>query len=88
MIILPFAAIFYVIVGYASLTTISIAFSAMGIFLFRAIQGNDPWIYVIFGICVSGTVVIIALRPNIQSLREGTERRVKLIKRIFKTQSA
>jgi glycerol-3-phosphate acyltransferase PlsY len=87
MIILPFALIFYVIVGYASLTTISIAFSAMGIFLFRAIQGNDPWAYVIFGICAVATVVI-ALRPNIQRLKEGTERRVNLIKQLFKSRNA
>ncbi len=84
MFILPFAMVFYVIVGYASLTTISIAFSAMSIFLYRAIQGNDPWIYLAFGISAVG-VVIIALRPNIQRLKEGTERRVQLLKKIFKT---
>lgn len=87
MIILPFASIFYVIVGYASLTTISIALSATGIFLYRAISGNDPWAYVIFGICAMATVVI-ALRPNLQRLKEGTERRVNLIKRIFNQKSA
>jgi len=86
MIILPFAAIFYVIVGYASLTTISIALSATGIFLIRAIQGNDPWAYVLFGVSAVAAVVI-ALRPNLQRLKEGTERRVNLLKRIFNKQS-
>ena len=86
MFILPFAAIFYVIVGYASLTTISIALSATGIFLIRAIQGNDPWAYVLFGICAVAAVVI-ALRPNLQRLREGTERRVNLLKWIFNKHS-
>ena len=83
MFILPFALIFYVIVGYASLTTISIATAAMGVFLVRAIKGNDPWGYVAFG-AAAMVLVVIALRPNIQRLKEGTERRVDLIARIFK----
>jgi len=87
MIIVPFAFIFYVIVGYASLTTISIALSATGVFLYRAIQSNEPWAYVIFGVCAM-TTVIIALRPNLKRLKEGTERRVFLLKRIFKPRSA
>lgn len=81
--ILPFAAVFYVIIGYASLTTLSIALSTTGIFLFRAIKGNDSWGYVFFGF-VAVILVIIALKPNIQRLKEGTERRVNLIERIFK----
>jgi glycerol-3-phosphate acyltransferase PlsY len=86
MIILPFASIFYVLVGYASLTTISIALSATAIFLYRAILGNDPWAYVIFGLCAV-TTVVIALLPNLKRLKEGTERRVNLLKRIFKPSS-
>ena len=84
MFILPFALLFYVIVGYASLTTISIATAAMGVFLVRAIEGNDPWGYVAFGAAAVVTVVI-ALKPNLQRLKEGTERRVNLISRVFKT---
>jgi len=83
MFILPFALIFYVVVGYASLTTISIAAAAMGVFLVRAIEGNDPWGYVIFGIAAI-IIVVFALRPNLQRLKEGTERRVNLIARILK----
>lgn len=83
MFILPFALIFYVVVGYASLTTISIATAAMGVFLVRAIGGNDPWGYVVFG-AVAMIIVAFALRPNLQRLKEGTERRVNLIARIFK----
>ena len=83
MIILPFAAIFYVVVGYASLTTISIAFSAAGIFLVRATKGINPWAYFFFG-AAALVVVVIALKPNIKRLKEGTERRVQLLKRIFK----
>jgi len=83
MFILPFALIFYVVVGYASLTTISIAAAAMGVFLVRAIEGNDPWGYVVFGIAAV-MIVVFALRPNLKRLKEGTERRVNLIARIFK----
>jgi len=83
MFILPFALVFYVVVGYASLTTISIAAAAMGVFLVRAIEGNDPWGYVVFGIAAI-IIVVFALRPNLQRLKEGTERRVNLIARIFK----
>jgi glycerol-3-phosphate acyltransferase PlsY len=83
MIILPLAAIVYVLVGYASLTTISIALSATGVFLIRAAKGTNPWAYAIFGAAALITV-IIALLPNIKRLKEGTERRVQLLARIFK----
>jgi acyl phosphate:glycerol-3-phosphate acyltransferase len=84
MFIVPFALLFYIIVGYASLTTISIATAAMGVFLIRAIEGHDPWGYVGFGIAAM-ILVILALRPNLKRLKDGTERRVNLIARIFKT---
>ena len=83
MIILPLALLFYVLVGYASLTTISIALSATGVFLVRALRGTNPWEYVFFGGAALLTV-IIALRPNIQRLINGTERHVKLLSQIFK----
>ena len=84
MFILPFALVFYIVVGYASLTTISIAAAAMGVFLVRAIEGNDPWGYVLFG-AAAIALVVIALKPNLQRLKAGTERRVNLIARVFKT---
>jgi acyl phosphate:glycerol-3-phosphate acyltransferase len=84
MFIVPFALIIYIFVGYASLTTISIATAAMGVFLVRAIAGNDPWGYVAFGVAAL-IIVVYALRPNLKRLQEGTERRVNLIARIFKT---
>jgi len=82
MIILPFAAVFYVVVGYASLTTISIAFSAMGVFTIRAAQGMNPWAYALFGVAALA-IVVYALRPNLIRLKEGSERQVKLLARIF-----
>jgi acyl phosphate:glycerol-3-phosphate acyltransferase len=83
MFILPFAFIFYVIVGYASLATISVAAAALGVFLVRAVEGNAPWVYVVFGAAATG-LVIYALRPNLKRLKEGTERRVNLIARVLK----
>lgn len=82
MIILPLASLFYLLVGYASLTTISIALSATGVFLVRALKGSNPWEYVFFGVAAL-LIVIIALRPNIQRLINGTERRVQFLSRIF-----
>jgi len=82
-IILPCAAIFYILVGYASLTTISIALSATGVFLIRAFKGMNPWAYVFFGVAAV-VVVVLALLPNLKRLKEGKERHVQLLTRIFK----
>ncbi len=82
MIIMPFALIFYVLVGYASLTTMSIAFSALGVFFVRAANGMNPWAYALFGAAALITVTL-ALLPNLKRLKEGTERRVQLLARIF-----
>jgi len=83
MIILPFAAVFYVLVGYASLTTISIALSALGVFTVRALEGISPWAHALFGVAAV-VIVVLALLPNLKRLKEGTERRVQLIARLFK----
>lgn len=82
LVILPIAGLVYILGGYASLTTISIALSTMGIFTMKAITGVTPWAYAIFGAASVGTV-LIALKPNIQRLKEGTERHVNLLARIF-----
>jgi glycerol-3-phosphate acyltransferase PlsY len=42
-------AVFY-FVGYASMTTLSFAFSSMVIFSIRAAMGLSPWQYVVYGI--------------------------------------
>jgi len=82
LVILPIAGLVYLLGGYASLTTISIALSTMGIFTMKAITGVTPWVYAIFGAASVGTV-LVALKPNIQRLKEGTERHVNLLARIF-----
>ena len=71
--ILPLGLLIYLFVGYASVTTMSVAFFAALIFLVKAIQGALPWEYIAFGI-IAEIMLIWALRPNIQRLREGTER--------------
>ncbi|HHY89421.1 MAG TPA: glycerol-3-phosphate acyltransferase [Chloroflexi bacterium] len=77
VIILPLVVITYIFVGYASVTTISIAaFSAL-VFLVRAALGLSPWEYVLYGIAALG-IVLWALRPNLERLRQGTERPVGL----------
>lgn len=82
LIILPIAFLVYLLIGYASVTTISIALSTAGIFTVKALQGLMPWIYAGLGLAAVA-VVMIALRPNLKRLKEGTERRVNLLTRIF-----
>lgn len=76
-IILPIAFLIYLFIGYASVTTMSIAFIAMVVFIIRAIMGLSPWAYVIYG-AFAFIVLVWALRPNIKRLIEGTERVVGL----------
>jgi glycerol-3-phosphate acyltransferase PlsY len=49
LIILPFVVLVYIGVGYASLTTISIAFFSLVIFCYNAILGTGPWQYLVYG---------------------------------------
>jgi glycerol-3-phosphate acyltransferase PlsY len=76
-IILPIAFIVYLFIGYASVTTMSIAFIAMIVFIIRAILGLSPWAYVLYG-ALALFVLVWALRPNLKRLKEGTERVVGL----------
>jgi len=76
-IILPIAFLVYLFIGYASVTTMIIAFIAMIVFIVRAVMGLSPWAYVIYG-ALAFLVLVWALRPNIKRLIEGTERVVGL----------
>lgn len=73
LIILPIALLVYLFVGYASVTTMSIAFIAMVVFFIRAILGLSPWLYAVYG-ALALLVLVWALRPNLKRLIEGTER--------------
>ena len=76
-IIVPIGALIYLFVGYASITTISVAVSALIIFAIRAFVDNQPVQYILFGVAAVATV-LYALQPNLKRLREGTERMVGL----------
>ncbi len=75
LIILPLGAIVFFTLGYASITTMSVAFFAILIFGVRAFLGvpGASWIDVIYGV-VAGALLTWALRPNIKKLFNGTER--------------
>jgi acyl phosphate:glycerol-3-phosphate acyltransferase len=77
MIILPLIVLVYIGIGYASITTISIAFFSLILFGYQAAAGLGPWEFVFYG---ASTLVIVlyALRPNLKRLQEGTERAVGL----------
>jgi glycerol-3-phosphate acyltransferase PlsY len=77
LIIFPLGFLVYILVGYASITTISVAVFATLIFAVRTFFGSSPWQYILYGIVTYG-IVIIALKPNLQRLKEGTERAVGL----------
>ena len=61
---------------HTSVGSIVIALLIPVVFALRAGIGNGPWIYVIHGLGTS-VLTLWALRPNIQRLRDGRERRVK-----------
>jgi acyl phosphate:glycerol-3-phosphate acyltransferase len=77
IIILPLVILVFIIIGYASVTTISIALFSLTLFLIRAINGKGPWEFVAYG-AIALIIVLYALKPNLQRLREGTERAVGL----------
>jgi acyl phosphate:glycerol-3-phosphate acyltransferase len=77
MFILPLALVCFFVVGYASVTTLSIAAGALILFTYLALTGSMPWAYVFYGIG-SLALLLWALRPNLVRLRKGNERLVGL----------
>lgn len=77
MFIIPMALLVFVFIGYASVTTMSIALVATIIFAYRAAIGLGPWSNVVYGL-IALALLVVALRPNITRLRQGTERLVGL----------
>jgi glycerol-3-phosphate acyltransferase PlsY len=74
-IILPLGVIVFFTLGYASVTTMSVALFAIIVFAVRAVNGF-PWVDVLYGV-LAELILIWALRPNIKSLIDGNERVVK-----------
>ena len=74
LILVPFGLLIWYGIGYASVTTLSIGLMTIIIFGVRAALGLGPWEYIVYGL-MAETLLIWTLRPNIQRLMEGTERR-------------
>ncbi|HMN00450.1 MAG TPA: glycerol-3-phosphate acyltransferase [Anaerolineales bacterium] len=75
LILIPISILIYFGVGYASVTTMTVPLVAIILFAVRAWQGYSPWIYVLYCLIVEA-LLLWALRPNIRSLLDGTERGV------------
>lgn len=75
-IILPLGAVVFFTLGYASITTMSVALFAIIVFAVRAAVGF-PWTDVLYGV-LAEVLLIWALRPNIKNLLAGTERVVNI----------
>lgn len=73
LIILPLSVLIFYFIGYASVTTMSVAVIAIGVFAYRAWIGASPWEYILYGV-LAEFLLIWALRPNIRRLIDGTER--------------
>jgi glycerol-3-phosphate acyltransferase PlsY len=69
-------------VGYASVATLVAGLSVAVGFTLAAIFGweNFGWSYAVYG-CAVFILCEIALRPNIERLRNGTEKKVNILKR-------
>lgn len=72
-ILIPAGYIIVMVIGYASLATISLPLIGSLIFLLRYLLYGEPWEYIFFGLLAEG-LIVWALRPNIKRLLHGTER--------------
>ena len=73
LILIPVGALILFGIGYASVATMSVAVMAVVIFAIRAAMGLSPWQYILYGVLVE-VLLVLALRSNIERLRNGTER--------------
>lgn len=69
----------WLVIGYASLATILASASVAIVTTILAINGSVPSTYPIYG---WGALILclIALRPNLKRLLDGTEKRVDILK--------
>jgi acyl phosphate:glycerol-3-phosphate acyltransferase len=81
--ILPIAVLVFLLVGYASVTTLSIAVTATAVFAYLAVVYHSPWQYILYGVASLG-ILMWALRPNLVRLAQGNERAVGLRARLQK----
>jgi len=71
--LIPAGYFIVMIIGYASLATMSLPLIGSLILLIRFIRIGAPWQYIIFGL-LAEILIVWALRPNIKRLMNGTER--------------
>jgi len=76
-IIFPLGVLVFFTVGIASVTTMSVAFLAIVVFVVRAALGLSSWVDVLYAV-VAEILLIWALRPNIKNLLAGKERIVPI----------
>ena len=74
-ILVPVGYLIVMVVGYASLATMSLPLIGSFILLIRFLYADQPWEYIFSGL-LSEILIIWALRPNIKRLLDGTERLV------------
>ncbi len=77
LIVLPVGLLVFLLVGYASITTLVGGLTVIIIFSVRAALGYSSKWYIVFGVVTLG-LMIWSLRPNIDRLIHGTERVVGL----------
>ena len=82
--IVPVGALIYYFGGYASITTMSIAFVSTLVFAYRAWQGVGPWQYALYGL-LAFIALAWSLRPNIKRLIAGNERMVGIRARLSRS---
>jgi glycerol-3-phosphate acyltransferase PlsY len=75
LIIVPLAAVIFFGIGYASVTTMSVAILSTITFTILAMIGVTPWQYAFYGIFAE-VLLVLALLPNIRRLIAGQERLV------------
>ncbi len=73
IIIFVSAVLIFYFVGYASVTTISIAFLSILIFSYKAVVDGWPWAYAVYGL-IAMSLLLWSLRPNIKRLLAGDDR--------------
>ncbi len=74
-ILVPLGYLIVMVVGYASLATISLPLIGSLILLIRYLNADQPWEFIFSGL-LSEILIVWALRPNIKRLLNGTERLV------------
>jgi glycerol-3-phosphate acyltransferase PlsY len=75
LVIVPLAAAIFFGIGYASVTTMSVALLSTLTFTILAFLNLAPWQYALYGIFAE-ILLVLALLPNIRRLMAGQERLV------------